>query len=323
MRTIVLGGTGFVGAAVVEDLHAHGHDVLVVHRGQREPSTFPNVEHLRVDRRNLLEHRKEVEAFRPDAVVDCFGMSRGDTEPVVAALPRNLRLVVLSSQDVYRAYASFQAGIETDAVPIDESAPVRSERFPYRGKYPGFDDYEKLDVEELYRSRGGIALRLPMVYGERDQYRREEFILSRVRAGRSHIPFGPGTLLWSRGYVRDVASGVRLALSSSAPGEVFNLCEANTWSLRSWAAKILDAAGSRAELVDVPEPALPPDLMLTKSPRQQLLFDARKARDVLGWRASDPNEALRRSVRWHLENPPAARGFDPTADERALAETPS
>jgi hypothetical protein len=43
------------------------------------------------------------------------------------------------------------------------------------------DDYEKLDVEDAYRARGGVALRLPMTYGAHDRQRREEFILRRVR----------------------------------------------------------------------------------------------------------------------------------------------
>ena len=37
------------------------------------------------------------------------------------------RLVVLSSMDVYRAYGSLHAGAVSDAVPLDETSPVRTE----------------------------------------------------------------------------------------------------------------------------------------------------------------------------------------------------
>jgi nucleoside-diphosphate-sugar epimerase len=32
MRVMVLGGTRFIGAAIVEELHGHGHELLLVHR---------------------------------------------------------------------------------------------------------------------------------------------------------------------------------------------------------------------------------------------------------------------------------------------------
>ena len=36
MRVAVIGGTGFIGRAIVAELEAAGHAVLVVHRGERE-----------------------------------------------------------------------------------------------------------------------------------------------------------------------------------------------------------------------------------------------------------------------------------------------
>ena len=103
--------------------------------------------------------------------------------------------------------------------------------------------------------------RLPMVYGERDHQRREEPILRRVRAGRERIPAGSGGWLWTRGYVRDVAAGIRLALESDATvAEVLNLGEARTWSMGLWARHVLEAAGSGAELARVPDVLLPDDL---------------------------------------------------------------
>ena len=52
--------------------------------------------------------------------------------------------------DVYRAYGSLMAGITTDAVPLTEASPVRVERYPNRGQHRDLDDYDKLDVEEVY-----------------------------------------------------------------------------------------------------------------------------------------------------------------------------
>jgi hypothetical protein len=69
----------------------------------------------------------------------------------------------------------------------------------------------------------------------------------------------------------------------------------------------------------VSDDALPPDLGITSSIAQHLLCDSHKARALLGWTDTDPEEALRRSVSWHLANPPT--GDDPgfEADDKALA----
>jgi nucleoside-diphosphate-sugar epimerase len=324
MRIVVLGGTRFIGRAITEELAAAGNELLIVHRGRSEPGDLPETEHLHVDRAELETVRERLSDFRPDAVVDTYALTREDAEAALTALPAGLATVAISSVDVYQAFAAIHHGIQSEAVPLDEESGLRSERYPFRGQevaVPGDVDlerYEKLDVEEAYLAAGAVVLRLPFVYGERDHRRREEFILRRVRAARERIPIGPGNWLGSRAYVREVARAARLAIESGLRGEVFNVCERRTWPLRVWAERILEAAGSDAELVEVPD-ALLPDDMDEKGTRQHLLVSAEKARHVLGFEHGDPAEAVHRSVRWHLENPPIDASEDFSEDDRALA----
>ncbi len=71
--------------------------------------------------------------------------------------------------DVYQAFASLNADRETDPVPIDEESAVRAERYPYRGQRPGMDDYDKLDVEDVYLpGYGHLAAALPECWAEHD-----------------------------------------------------------------------------------------------------------------------------------------------------------
>ena len=309
MRVVVLGGTLFIGRAIVEELVEAGHDVVVVHRGETEPDDLVDVEHVHADRRAL-----PADGLDGDVLIDTCAMSAADTDPVVAAFAGRMRLLVLSSQDVYAAFAELHAGTHGEPVPIDETSPLRTTPLPYGG-----DDYEKLDVEARYVGAGGTVLRLPGVYGEHDPQRREEFVLRRIRAGRRAMPFGPGTFLWSRAYVRDVAVATRLAAeSSSLAGEILNVSAARTWTMRQWAEVIIEAAGADLELVTVPASVLPDDLRLTGTIDQHILTDATKARRLLGWSDADPLEGVRRSVEWHLAHPPDDNGGDWTADEEAL-----
>jgi nucleoside-diphosphate-sugar epimerase len=319
LRVIVFGGTRFIGRAVVEELAAAGHELLIVHRGNLEPDVMPPVKHLHAERMELGAHHDELAAFAPDAAIDCRALTRADSEAVLEALPPDLRLVVISSIDVYRAFGALNDDGETDPVPLDESSPVRPTRYPYRGKAPGLDDYDKLDVEDVYLARGATSVRLPMVYGPHDYQLREEFILRRLRAGRDRIPFGSGSWLACRGYVKDIAHGVHLVMKTpEAVGQVFNLCEDRTYSMRMWSRMILDAAGSSAELVPVTEELLPEDLKPTGTMSQHIACSAQKARSMLGWTTSDPAESLQTTVRWHLANPPANPDLDFSADNLAL-----
>jgi nucleoside-diphosphate-sugar epimerase len=289
-----------------------------VHRGVLEPTDMPDVRHLHCERPELASHRDELDAFAADAVVDCRPLTRVDAEHALEALPGIGRRIVISSIDVYRAFGALNSEQETDPVPIDEESAVRPERYPYRGQMPGMDDYDKLDVEDVYLPRGATVLRLPMVYGEHDYQRREEFILRRVRAGRKQIPFGSGQWLACRAYVRDVGRAVRLALTHDVRGEVFNICEDRTYSMRMWSQAILEAAGSDAELVRVGDDVLPEDLKFTGTMSQHIAASGKKARAMLGWTTSDPMATLRTSVQWHLANPPADASDDFSADDKAL-----
>jgi len=295
-----------------------GDEVMVVHRGVLEPADMPDVRHLHCERPELAAHRDELESFGADAVVDCRPLTRADAEQALEALPGVARWVAISSVDVYRAFGALNAEQETDPVPIDEDSAVRPNRYPYRGQMPGMDDYDKLDVEDVYLPHGVTVLRLPMVYGEHDYQRREEFILRRLRAGRLRIPFGGGQWLACRVYVKDVGRAVRLALANDVRGEVFNICEDRTYSMRMWSQAILDAAGSDAELVRVRDEVLPEDLKFTGTVSQHIAASGKKARAVLGWTTSDPIETLRTTVRWHLDNPPADASTDFSADDAAL-----
>jgi nucleoside-diphosphate-sugar epimerase len=324
MRTVVLGGTRFVGHAVVQELLAAGHEVLIVHRGEHEPDELSGSPHLHVHRRGLASRSAELRAFAPDGVIDLSAMTRDDATTALDAVPDGLQMVVASSMDVYRAFSSLWAGTVTDPVPLTEDSPVRDGAPPdLEYVMESYDynpaDYDKLDVEAAYLARGGVVCRLPMVYGPHDYKRREEFVLRRVRAGRRRIPVGTGGFLWSRGHVADLARGMRLALEHpGVRGEVLNLCESQCAPLRLWMEWILEATGADAELARVPDELLPDDLDITRDIGQHLLVSADKARETLGWTHSDPRERVGDSVSWHLTHPPADDHDDFAADDRAL-----
>lgn len=323
MRVLVLGGTTFIGRRVVERLHERGDRVLVVHRGQREPANWVPVGHLHTDRHELAAHRDAVRDFDPQAVVDTYALTGEDVTAVLDALPE-VPTVVMSSQDVYQAYAGIRSGRCEGSVPLTEDSELRRVRYPYRGTgYPGVpEDYDKLDVEELWLARGAVVLRLPMVYGPHDSQRREDVVLRRLRAGRGRMPIGTGNLLWTRGHVDDIATGVLAALDArEADGLAINLGEPEIVTIAAWFEQIVRAAGGVLELVRVPDHTLPADLAISGASQQHMLASVARAQRLLGWAPVDAERRVAESVRWHLANPPdtAWTPADSSTDDKALS----
>ncbi|MGH3487075.1 MAG: NAD-dependent epimerase/dehydratase family protein [Actinopolymorphaceae bacterium] len=317
MRIVVIGGTWFIGRAMTQHLARQGHDVLVVHRGKAEPAELSSVRHLHVERAELPGAADELAAFRPDAAVDVSAGNGADARAALAALPEGIALVAISSGDVYRAYEGLHTDRQADLVPLTETSPLRERR------YVDGSDHENLEIEELYLGRGGTSLRLGAVYGPYDYQRRFEFVLRRLRAGRTAIPVGSGSFLFSRVHVDDVASAVSAVLDrhSDCAAEAFNVVERPTAPFRLFAEQILAAAGDAGagvDLVRVPDAALPEDLALTGTLSQHLLMDPGKIRSALDWEAADPAESLAASVRWHLAHPPEEWSRDFSADDAAL-----
>ena len=169
-------------------------------------------------------------------------------------------------------------------------------------------------------ARGGVSLRLPMIYGAFDRQRREEFMLRRVRAGRRRIPFGSGGWLACRGYVGEIARGVRLlwkrlaskakfSTSPNADGADSPVGGADPRRRRFEAEPCQGAAtaAARGSAIDRRDVTAPSDRLHRKR------GDARLADMPI------QSPGIEQSVRWHLEHPPEAESWL-RADDRALAE---
>jgi 2'-hydroxyisoflavone reductase len=101
MKLLVLGGTQFVGRAVVEAALARGHDVTLFHRGRTNPGLFPEAEHVIGDRDRDLS---PLAGRSWDAVVDASAYTPDVVRTSVAALP-DAHYVFVSTISVYADFS--------------------------------------------------------------------------------------------------------------------------------------------------------------------------------------------------------------------------
>jgi len=114
VRILVLGGTQFVGRALVEAAlaEAAGHELTLFHRGRTNPHLFPEVEHVLGDRDGGLG---TLEGRAWDACIDVSGyLPRVVGDAAALLRDRVARYVYVSTISVYADLS----------VPRDESGPL-------------------------------------------------------------------------------------------------------------------------------------------------------------------------------------------------------
>jgi len=309
MRVLILGGTSLTGPFLVQRLNSLGHHVTVFHRGEHEAELPPGVTHLHGDFHNPPRALRD---DSPDVVVHMWALTEADAAHFLHFFRGAAgRAVVISSGDVYRAYGRLQRLESDDApaagLPLDEDAPLRQSRYPYRNRtgpveIPG--QYDKVLVEAALRAQTELPvtiLRFPAVFGPHDYHRFRPWVQKLVPAANEiRLQEDFARWRWTHGFVEDVAESVVLAVTQqAAAGRTYNVGEAvaPTWAerLREWAR----VAGWNGRIVPVAADALPENERMSLDFAHHLAVDTTRIRRELGYAEVVPREvAIARTIAW-------------------------
>lgn len=334
MRILVLGGTGFIGTPLTRQLDRAGHTVTVFHRGETEADLPDTVRILHGDRNHLSERRSDFAAFEPSVVVDLIAYTEAQAEKTVSTFVDLVdRAVVISSGDVYRNYDGLRGASthDPDPTPLDEDAPLRENRYPYRDYATNDSErlyhYDKILVEEMYRAAEALSstiLRLPALYGPNDSQHRLFPYLKRMDDGRPAILLGKqhADWRWTRGYVENIAAAIALAVTDDrAANRTYNLGAPDAPTEAEWVRRIGAAADWDGDIVPVPNDALPDALQSDLNYRYDMALNTRRFREELGYsELVDAEAAMARSVAWARQHPPdsSTASFDYAAEDAVL-----
>lgn len=135
-RILILGGTGFLGPAIVEAARARGHTLTLFNRGRTRPGLFPDIEKRQGDRDPLKgEGLKSLETGEWDAVIDDSGFYPrmvGASARLLA--PRVKHYVYLSSVSAYRDPSPMQGNEDSPlAVLSDPQVEEMGKNFEHYG----------------------------------------------------------------------------------------------------------------------------------------------------------------------------------------------
>jgi nucleoside-diphosphate-sugar epimerase len=314
VHVLIVGGTRFVGYLLTWRLLARGDRVTLFNRGRLPDPFGDRVDRLHGDR-TTADFARLVRGRAFDAAVDFAAYTDRDTQSAVEVLAgRAGHYVFVSTGQVYLVRQdcprpSREADYDGPLVP-EPADPRDRDEWAYGVDKRAAED--ALAAAWTARHFPATRLRLPMVNGERDHFRRIESYLWRVLDGGPVIlpDGGPRTL--KHVYGADVAGLIAGILGNAAThGKVYNLAQDDAPTLAELVGRLAALTGALPRTVAVSTPALsaaglPPHEISPFDDPWMSSLDASAARTELGFRPESTATYLPKIVAAFLAAPPAA-----------------
>ena len=193
LRILVLGGTNFLGPAVVEEAISRGHEVTLFNRGITRPYLFPDLRKIRGDRKDKggLAALEGSETW--DIIID--------TWPENASLVRESTQLLSDRAEMYFFCSSIAVYRNFGSVGITEESPVHEDD-------PGWYGGEKVLAEEAVKEAFGDRhhiVRCHAILGPRDDGASYHYWLNKIASNDQILAPGSGMDPVQYVDVRDVA----------------------------------------------------------------------------------------------------------------------
>jgi nucleoside-diphosphate-sugar epimerase len=318
-RILILGGTSFIGRAIVQQASAHDAEITLFTRGRTGTDLFPQVTRLTGDR---------------DGDYSALAANHGDWDAVVDTtgyLPRHVGLAmdVLGDRVGRYLFLSSHAVYQVDGV-----GPGSTEDTPRRPPVRDVPDTSELtdatygpskvaceqDVTARYGDRATIV-RPGKVAGPHDNQRGLTYYVRRAaRGGPLPLPGDPGQpvqLVDSR----DLAALVVRLIEDDRPGAFHAVGPEPPITLGGLIRVCAETAGTEVEIVPVPADAAAGFFPLVRPAAQWATQQRSPARARAVGLPATPIEATIADVRaWDRGRgePPLADGFTPDQEAAAL-----
>ena len=308
MKTLVIGGTRYMGRHAVEQLLARGDEVTVFSRGNVKPAWWDRVRHVAGDRTDYPAFQASLAGQSFDAVIDMRAFRREDVESAHATFQgRCGRYLLVSTGSVYMR----------DLVDYGTQCPFKESDVDWSGidySYPaGQDTYGtgKRHCEKWLQEHSRIpftVIRVPAVFGWDDPTGRMWWWVRRaLDGGGLVIPAGHHGLFRTL-YAADAARTFLRAIDSpAAANQIYHVAMEELTGVERWAGLIWAAAGHSCDLTFVPETVIRrhPGLDAYAPPLTRAVstvWDLSKAQREIGFATTPLKEWIGETVAWYRHN---------------------
>lgn len=308
-KIMVIGGAGFVGSYIVQQLLDENPSEIVVYdnfvRGTKTNlevvATHPKVRIVNASITDIETLRREMQGASGVFLLAALWLGECEDSPRSAIdvnVVGNFN-VIEAARDlgVERVVYSSSASVYGNAVavPMTEEHP-----FNNRTIYGA----SKIAIEQFFRAFNELSglpyvgYRYMNIYGPRMDYKGTYVsvimkVLDKIAAGERPIIFGDGSQSYDFIYVTDIARANILGMKSDVSDEFFNIGAGTKTSINELVNMLLELTGSTLE----PEHREPDRYYVTDR-----LGSTEKAEELIGFKASVPLiDGLRDVVQWRID----------------------
>lgn len=315
MKVLIIGGTKFIGKAIVQHCLKNGHEVFLFNRGQEDPTS--KLLAFRGDVDNLPRYTNELRGLKPDVIVHCIAYTEKHARDYVEVFQGlDAQTIVLGSQDCYEAFRQLNQGKEVSDYPIREEDQLSTVKYYWKGSaHVLADTYDKNLMTNIFlaaHERGAlksVVFRLPMVYGpgEPQLKMRHGTILRRIFDRRKVFLMGQlsQARVWTFGFVDNVAAAIVHAFGKEAVlGRIYNIGETQVRSWRRWAELYAAHAGWDFRFEIVPDEVIEGNPADRNTPPQHMIVDCTRYRIETGFQQPVLLRAqIKRTLNWAISHP--------------------
>lgn len=327
MKVLVIGGNRFVGRLLAWRLIAGGHAVALLNRGGIPDPFGDRVERLRGDRTSDLERLTAGRHF--DAVVDLAAYTGEDGRRAAEIFEgRAGHYVMVSTGQVYLVREGCpRPSREADYDgPVMAAAPTPADQADWEYGIGKRDCEDALAAAFARSGFPATRVRIPMVNGELDYFRRLEGYLWRLLDGGPVLLPDGGSHRVRHVYGAEVARFLASILGRPETfGQAYNVAQRETPTLVELLSLVREQLGSAAPLVPVAADRLraagiDPVAVSPFSGRWMSFLDPARAGSELGFVHAPLETCLGHTLATFLAHPPADRpaGYAGRATERVL-----
>ena len=310
MKALVIGGTGPSGPHTVNGLIERGFEVTILHGGQHEVEFMQPVEHIHTDPHFAETLAPALEGRSFDVVIATYGRMR-----IIAELLRGKtgRFIGVGGSAVYAHHNDPRWGPLGPPTLVPEDSPRCDDP-----SGPKFNHLMWVTEETVMRAHreghySATYFRYAMLYGAHAPANPDWSIVRRILDGRKRLIIAANGVLKRRGYARNVAHALLLAVDKPAEsgGQIYNIRDAHQHTERQYVRFVAAHLGHDCEIVEMP-PALA--LRAYKGGASSLRewtmeYDISKIATQLGYRdVVLPAQALAEAVDWLVANRPERGG---------------
>ncbi len=305
-RSLVIGGTLFIGRALVEQLLERGDDVVIMHRGTGTPFGA-RVGEIACDRNDIASVTAALDGAQFDFIYDnVFDWNRGTSAEQVSAAAtarvKGLRRYVFTSSVAVYAPGDFERSEDAALVQSDDANGYGAKKA----------DSERA-LFALGRERGiPVSTFLPSFFlGPKNRFDRESFFWDRLTAGRPILipDDGRTTMQWV--YSQDIARASVLASERDvAIGRAYNVANYPPITHADFVHLLARVAGTTANLVFAPRERLlalggglarPPYYFGAYLDLHDLTVRPDRAQSELGLALTSLEDGFRETFRWYKQ----------------------